>query len=218
MPKHNPATPVVGVIVGACLLVYLSQLSGQGFLLLNFALWPPLPAVLPDNGVDYSSWPGFAPWQLITYAFLHGSPMHLLFNLFGLWMFGVPVERALGTRRFLIFYFSCVLGAAIAQILLAQWSDSIAPTIGASGGVLGLLPAFALLYPRARIQLLFPPISMKAPVFVVVFGIAELLFGVTDTLPGIAHFAHLGGMLSGGVILLIWMLTLPPDDPASRPG
>lgn len=136
-----------------------------------------------------------------------------MFNLFGLWMFGVPVERSLGTPRFILFYGICVLGAAAAQILVAQWSSSIAPTIGASGGVLGLLPAFAILYPRARIQLLFPPVNLRAPVFVVVFGLAELTFGVTDTLPGIAHFAHLGGMLSGIIVLLFWMLRLPPDRP-----
>ncbi len=166
--------------------------------------------------MDYSQWPGFAPWQLFSYAFLHGSPLHLLFNLFGLWMFGVPVERALGTRRFVMFYLSCVLGAAATQILLARWGAGIAPTIGASGGVLGLLPAFALLYPRARIQLLFPPVNLRAPVFVLVFGVAELIFGVTNTLPGIAHFAHLGGMLSGVIVLLFWMLRLPADERTRR--
>ena len=97
------------------------------------------------------------------------------------------------------------LGAAGAQVLAAQYSGQIVPTIGASGGVLGLLPAFAILFPRARIQLLIPPVNLRAPVFVLLYGAAELFLGVTGTLPGIAHFAHLGGMLCGGVLLLWWL-------------
>ncbi len=202
-------TPIVGALIAGCGLVFMLQVGENALLLKHLALWPPLPATWPADGRDYSSWPGFAPWQLLTYAFLHGGLLHLLFNLFGLWMFGPPVERALGSRRFAGFYLSCVIGAGLAQVLVAQWSSHLAPTVGASGGVLGLLPAFALLYPHARIRLLFPPVSLKAPVFVVVFGIAELLFGVTGTLPGIAHFAHLGGMLSGGILLAYWLLLSP---------
>ena len=208
-PRPRPA-PVVGFVIGACLLAYLLQMSSGNSMLALFALWPPLPPELAAHP-DYFGWPGFAPWQLLSYAFLHGGPMHLLLNLFGLWMFGMPVERALGSRRFLLFFTVCTLGAAGAQILVAKLGGGVAPTIGASGGVLGLLPAFALLYPRARVQLLFPPVNLRAPVFVLVFGVVELLLGVTNTLPGIAHFAHLGGMFAGSFLLLYWMLRLPRE-------
>ncbi len=192
-------------LIGACLLVYLLQMSGQSFLLQHFALWPPGPrAIHHDAG---GSWrlPDFQIWQLFSYALLHGGALHLLLNMFGLWMFGRAIEAALGRTRFLIYFLVCVLGAALAQIGAAQYSGKIVPTIGASGGVLGLLPAFAILFPKARIQLLFPPIALPAPWFVLLYGAVELLLGVTDSLPGIAHFAHLGGMLCGLVLLGYWL-------------
>lgn len=204
----QPAPPritLVAGLVGVCCLMYVLQLSGQSFLLQHLALWPPGERSVQFGAQGAWQYPPFQLWQPISYAFLHGSPMHLLFNMFGLWMFGRPVEQALGTVRFALFYSVCVLGAAAAQILAAQYSGQIVPTIGASGGVLGLLPAFAILFPRARIQLLIPPVNLRAPVFVVLYGAAELFFGVTGTLPGIAHFAHLGGMLCGGVLLLWWL-------------
>ncbi len=204
-------TPVVGILLAVCLLVYLLQISGGGdALLVWFALWPPLPPELQRHP-ELAGWPGFAPWQLVSYAVLHGGPLHLMLNLFGLWMFGMPVERVLGRGRFLLFFTVCVLGGALAQLLVVQFGGRPAPTIGASGGVLGLLPAFALFYPKARVQLLFPPVNLSAPVFVLVFGAAELFFGATGTLPGIAHFAHLGGMLAGAVLLVYWLFTLPRD-------
>lgn len=199
---------VVGLIA-ACLLVFLLQLGQQAFLLTHFALWPPGERITQMSAQGAWQYPPFQVWQLVSYALLHGGALHLMLNLFGLWMFGMPVERALGSRRFAVFFAVCVVGAGLAQILAAGASDTIVPTIGASGGVLGLLPAFAILFPRARIQLLFPPINLRAPVFVLLYGGVELLFGVTNTLPGIAHFAHLGGMVSGGVLLAWWLLRRP---------
>lgn len=199
-------TPVVLAVIAACLLVFLLQQSGSHFLLAKFALWPPGARELQYSADGVWRLPDFAWWQLLSYAFLHGGALHLMLNLFGLWMFGVPVERALGSRRFALFFTICVLGAALAQILAAQFSGEIVPTIGASGGVLGLLPAFALIYPQARIALLFPPVSLRAPVFVLVYGAVELVFGVTGALPAIAHFAHLGGMLCGLMLLGFWYL------------
>lgn len=212
--SNQPAPPRVSLVVGlvgACCAMYVLQLSGQNFLLQHFALWPPGERSVQFGAQGAWQYPPFQLWQPLSYAFLHGSPMHLLFNMFGLWMFGRPVEQALGTARFALFYSVCVLGAAGAQVLAAQYSGQIVPTIGASGGVLGLLPAFAILFPRARIQLLIPPVNLRAPVFVLLYGAAELFFGVTGTLPGIAHFAHLGGMLCGGVLLLWWLRPRRPQ-------
>ena len=152
-------------------------------------------------------WPiggGFLPWQLVSYAFLHGSIPHLFFNMLGLWMFGSELERLWGPKRFLQFYFACVLTAAMAQLLVAALTGAIYPTVGASGGLFGLLLAFGMTFPNRTIVPLFPPIPMKAKVFVAIFGGLELLFGVTGTMQGVAHFAHLGGMLGGFLMIRYW--------------
>ena len=152
-------------------------------------------------------WPigfGFAPWQLVTYAFLHGSIMHLGFNMLGLWMFGSEVERVLGPKRYLQFYFASLLSAALVQLLFAALSGGAYPTIGASGALFGLLLAFGMMFPNRTIMLLIPPIPMKAKYFVAIFGGLELIFGVTGTQQGVAHFAHLGGMLGGFLMIQYW--------------
>jgi len=145
-------------------------------------------------------WPvgqGFAVWQLLSYSFLHGSVGHLAANMFGLWMFGGEVERRLGSWQFALAYFSSVLTAALVQVGVDRWVGSIGPTIGASGGVFGIMAAFALLYPRRKLALMFFPIPMPAPVFVALYAGIELFSGVEALQPGIAHFAHLGGLIGG---------------------
>lgn len=152
-------------------------------------------------------WPlgsGFMPWQLVTYAFLHGNITHLFFNMFGLWMFGAELERLWRPKRFMQVYFASVLTGALAQLLVAALTGGIYPTVGASGGLFGLLLAFAMMFPNRRIVPLFPPIPMKASVFVAVFGGLTLLFGMTGTMSGVAHFAHLGGMLGGFLMIRYW--------------
>lgn len=152
-------------------------------------------------------WPvgaGFMPWQLVSYAFLHGSVLHLFFNMLGLWMFGSDLERLWGPKRFLQFYFASLLTAAVAQLLTAAISGAVYQTVGASGALFGLLLAFGMMFPNRIIMPLFPPIPMKAKVFVAVFGGLELLFGVTGTMEGVAHFAHLGGMLGGFLMIRYW--------------
>jgi membrane associated rhomboid family serine protease len=156
----------------------------------------------------------FAPYQVVTYAFLHGSFSHLFFNMLAVFMFGGPLEQLWGQRRFLVFYFASVLGAAAAQLIVAKMTGTPYYTVGASGGVFGLLFAFALNFPRQRIILLFPPIPMPAWLFVTLYGIAELAFGLTNTLPGIAHFAHLGGLFGGALVILFWRLR---GSPTGRP-
>ena len=152
-------------------------------------------------------WPighGFLPWQVVSYAFLHGSVFHLFFNMMGLWMFGSEIERVWGPKRYLQFYMVSVLSAAIAQLLVAMLLNATYPTIGASGGLFGLLLAFGMLFPNRQIMLLIPPIPMKAKVFVALYGAIELVLGVTGTQQGVAHFAHLGGMLGGFLMIQFW--------------
>ena len=166
-------------------------------------------ASIADTGVDpLGAAPSFMPWQLLTYGFLHGSFMHVAFNMLALVMFGAPLEYTWGNRRFLTYYLVCVVGAGLCQLVLASWMSQqgadIYPTIGASGGVFGLLFAYGLLFPNQRVMLLIPPIPMKARTLVIVYGAIELLLGATGLQPGVAHFAHLGGMLFGWMLIRYW--------------
>ncbi len=166
-------------------------------------------ALLTGGGLYewFALWPlggGFMPWQLLSYALLHGGLMHLAFNMYGLWMFGSELERVWGSRRLLHFYLASVLAAALIQLLVASTSPGAYPTVGASGGLFGLLLGYAMLFPRRTIVLLIPPIPMPAWVFAVLYGLLELTLGVTGAAAGIAHFAHLGGMLGGWLMLRYW--------------
>lgn len=147
---------------------------------------------------------GFRPWQLVTYAFLHANLGHLFLNMLALHIFGSDVERALGARRYLELYGAAVLSAAAVQLLVVSAAGTAYPTIGASGGVFGVLLAFGMLYPRRIVTLLFPPIPMPAWLFVTLYGIVELASGVVGTEAGIAHFAHVGGMAGAYVVLRRW--------------
>mgnify|MGYP003575885550 CR=1 FL=1 len=152
-------------------------------------------------------WPlgaGFGPWQVVTYAFLHGGMLHLAFNMFALYMFGGAVEAVLGTRRYLVYYFVSVVSAALTQLIFAAISGGMYPTLGASGGVFGILLAYSIYFPHNRVMLLFPPIPMPARVFVLFYAAIELFLGVTGTQEGVAHFAHLGGMIGGFALLRYW--------------
>ena len=185
--------PATTALIVANVAVFLLQgLVPQ--LVVPFALWP-LSASLAGTGA------AFAPWQLVTYSFLHGGLLHLAFNMFAVYMFGSAVEQVLGTRRYVTLYFVSVLFAAITQLIVAMLSGAIYPTIGASGGVFGLLLAYAIYFPHNRVMLLFPPIPMPARVFVVLYAVLELFLGVTGSQEGVAHFAHLGGMIGGYLVL-----------------
>jgi membrane associated rhomboid family serine protease len=157
------------------------------------------------SGYEVRGWGNFQIWQVITYAFLHGNLMHLLFNMFAVYMFGGEIERTWGERRYVIYYVACIIGAAVAQLLVTSLDGGPAyPTVGASGGVFGLLLAFGMMYPRRMIMLIFPPIPMPAWLFVTVYGVIELYLGVTGTQQGVAHFAHLGGMAAGFLMIQYW--------------
>lgn len=148
--------------------------------------------------------PQFAPWQILTYAFVHGGLTHLVFNMFGVYMFGSDVERVWGGRRYLSYYLACALAAAASQLAVSSLTGAYYPTIGASGAVFGLLLAFASLFPNRMVIPLFPPIPMRAPVFVTVYGALELVLGVTGSQAGVAHFAHLGGLAGGYLFMRFW--------------
>lgn len=145
----------------------------------------------------------FGVWQLVTYMFLHASFGHIFFNLFALWMFGQAIENFWGTNRFVIYYFLTGIGAALLHMLVGGGG---APTLGASGAVYGILLAFGMMFPNRPIMLLFPPIPIKAKYFVAIFGAIELVSGLTRTNSGVAHFAHLGGMLVGFILIKYWGL------------
>ncbi len=155
-----------------------------------FALWP------LSSG-------NFAPWQVLSYAFLHGDMTHLFFNMLGLWMFGSELERLWGQRRYLHMLLAGALAAAAVQMLFTLLVSSRAPTVGASGALFALLLAFGMLFPNRVIMPLFPPIPMKARTFVAVFGGLELLFGLLGR-DGVAHFAHLGGMAGAFLMIRYW--------------
>jgi membrane associated rhomboid family serine protease len=129
-------------------------------------------------------------------------------NMYGLWMFGRDLERMMGAKRFLTYYLTCVVGAAIVQLIVAGTQGDVYPTIGASGGVFGILLAYGMAFPNRMIILLIPPIPMRAKYFVLVFGLLELYLGVSGNAPGIANFAHLGGMLFGFLLIQYWKKTV----------
>ena len=183
-------------------LVFLLQQVLGDFAMAPLMLWP------LGSGSDASAVSQFLPWQLLTYGFMHGSFAHLLFNMLALLMFGAPLAHTWGERRFLTFFLVCVLGAAVCQLAVGAWTMSEGgdayPTVGASGGVFGLLLAYGMLFPHQRVMLLIPPIPMKARTLVIVYGLAELMLGFTGWQPGVAHFAHLGGMLFGWLLIRYW--------------
>jgi membrane associated rhomboid family serine protease len=197
-PSVPPATWALIVANSA---IFIFQLGAGPGLILHFALWPlgAAPAVEPGALVG-----SFQPWQVVTYSFLHGGFTHLFLNMLALFMFGSDIERLYGRRRYLAYYFAAVLAAAVTQLVVSAASGSFYPTVGASGGVFGLLLAYAIHFPRRTIVLLFPPIPMPAWLFVVAYAVLELYLGVTGTQAGVAHFAHLGGMVGGFLMLRYW--------------
>ena len=203
--NESSKTPVVMNLLIANTVAFLAMmLLDRVAILENFALLP-------------AESPFFAIWQPVTYMFLHADFSHLFFNMFALWMFGRGLEWEMGSKRFLLYYFVCGVGAAIIQLLMAEIDlsrmveGSLAynyylwtPTLGASGAVFGLLLAFGMLHPNATIMLLIPPIPMKAKWFVVIYGLVELFFGMSGAMDSVAHFAHLGGMFWGWLLLMWW--------------
>ena len=201
--------PVTRTLLIVNVIMFVATLINEQFMVGTFAMF-------------YPASPFFRWWQPLTHMFMHGGWWHILFNMYTLVMFGMVVERALGTKKFLILYFVTGFGAvalhtgvewleihrALASADPAAQQDVVdlfrTPVLGASGAVYGVLVAFAMLYPDARMTLLFPPITLDAKWMVTVFIVIELLTGITGTQMGIAHFAHLGGALFGFLLILYW--------------
>lgn len=193
-------------------LVMVMTMLNQEFMYEHFALF-------------YPTSPFFHWWQPLTHMFMHGGFWHLFFNMYTLYIFGSILERVWGARKFLIFYFVTGLGAALVHtgvewLQMHHWigqaaEGSIAaqasihalkmtPTVGASGAIYGVLMGYAMLYPDSILTLIFPPVSLKAKWFVLIFAAIELLTGITGTGGGIAHFAHLGGLIFGFILIRFW--------------
>jgi len=190
--------PVVKNLIIANCIVYLAIM-----------LLPRFNSLMAEYGCLY--WfgnPLFHSWQYVTYMFLHGSLSHLFFNMFALWMFGRTLEYELGSRRFMFYYMACGIGAALVQMgvvwLTGEYNIQL---LGASGAVMGLLLAFGVMHPNNIIMLLIPPIPMKAKWFVIAYAVLELFQGWGGYSPGVAHFAHVGGMLWGWLLLRYWKRT-----------
>ena len=209
MYQARPATPPVvkNLIIANCVALLATELLPFGDALIErFALF---------NAAS----PLFHSYQVFTYMFLHGGISHLFFNMFALWMFGRTLELELGSQRFFTYYMVCGIGAALIQlgVSYAEYAHMLdaagvyaasrllaIPTVGASGAVFGLLLAFGVLHPNNRIMLMFPPVVLKAKWFVLIYGLIELVFGMSGYQAGVAHFAHLGGMIWGFALLWWW--------------
>ena len=202
--------PVTRYLLIANIAVFLLQQVMGDYLVAHFALWPWGPDQLEqvDNGSVISV--GFRLWQLVTYAFMHGGYMHIFFNMFALYMFGGTIERTFGPRSFTLYYFVCLVAAALTQLVVVKYyTHGYEPTLGASGAIFGLLLAFGMLYPHEKLMLIFLPIPIPAWLFVIGYGAVELVLGVTGRQADVAHFAHLGGMLGGFLMIEYWRGKLP---------
>lgn len=191
-PDNFP--PVVKNLIIINALVFLAQslLDKQFALTARIALWP----------VES---PFFYPYQIVTHMFSHGSLGHIFFNMFALWMFGKILENVWGSKRFLTFYIICGLGAAVAHLTVEYFLGGVAPAVGASGAVMGVLVAFGYLFPNTELFILFIPFPIKAKWAVIGYVLIDLFGGIASISgDNVAHFAHLGGALTGFIIVLIW--------------
>ena len=205
MPFDLP--PITRALLIANIAVFLlQQLLSDTVMTVFFALWP-----LGPDVSDGTITAGFRVWQLVTYAFMHGNAMHLLFNMLALFMFGGQIERLFGEKQFLLYYFVCLLTAALCQLAFMYFFENgqMFPTVGASGAIFGLLLAFGMMYPHEKIMLMLLPVPMPAWLFVTGYAALELFFGITGTQAGVAHFAHLGGMLGGYLLIEYWRGKFP---------
>jgi rhomboid-like protein len=201
--------PVTRNLIIINVVVFIATLINENFMIGTFGLFYP--------SSRYFHW-----WQVITHMFMHGGIWHIFFNMYTLFIFGVVVERILGSKKFLFFYFVCGLGAAAMQIgtqyiemqmFVNSGSQSAlqsiaalksTPTVGASGAIYGVLMGYAMLFPQSKMTLIFPPVTLSAKWMVVIFAVIELFTGVVGFADGVAHFAHLGGMLIGWLIIRWW--------------
>jgi membrane associated rhomboid family serine protease len=189
MPVLLPSATRALIVLNVA--VFLLQQVAWNTTLRLFALWP------LASGL-------FEPWQLLSYAFLHGNALHIFLNMFALFMFGRGLEMYWGARRFVMYFLVCVVSAAVTQLVVEAAAAGQEPVLGASGGVFGVLLAFAWYFPRQRLIVLPLPIPIPAWLFVTIYALIELFSGLARTQQSVAHFAHLGGMLGGALSILYW--------------
>ena len=205
----NRIPPVTLALLISIVVVFLLQQALPQEFFVPFELWPIGQFNLGVDGNGEMVTAGFMPWQLLSYGFLHGGWPHLLFNGWALYQFGAAAENVFGSRRFAFYYFFCVAGAGLCQLLVTTaMLDPINPvpiaSIGASGGVFGLLLAFAIYYPGAKLIFIFFPVPVAARTAVFIYGGLELYLGLSGAQSGVAHFAHLGGLLFGWLLIRYW--------------
>lgn len=203
-------TPNVKKLLIINIAVYFfAQLYNENFFIQYFAFFNP---ILPNTQELLN--PVFKPWQFLTYMFMHGSVGHLFSNMLGLFIFGPALETYMGSKKFIIYYLITGIGAALMNTGLniydmsklavdseAFYREAVIPMVGASGAIFGILAAFAFIFPNVEMMLLFFPFPIKAKYFVAMYGIYELVQGAAGIQTGIAHFAHLGGLITGLILL-----------------
>ena len=177
-------------------IMFIATCINQNFMVGTFAMFFPTS-------------PFFRWWQPVTHMFMHGGFWHIFLNMWCLLMFGSALERSIGSKKFVLFYFVAGLGAVAVHTLVQYLQGPIlnVPTLGASGAIYGIQIGYAMLYPNDIWTLVFPPVSLKAKWFVLIFIAIELFTGITGTADGVAHFAHLGGALFGFLLMLYWKKT-----------
>ena len=177
-------------------LMFIATCINQNYMVATFAMFFPTS-------------PFFHWWQPVTHMFMHGGFWHIFLNMWCLLMFGSALERSIGSRKFVLFYFVAGLGAVAVHTLVQYLQGPIlnVPTLVASGAIYGIQIGYAMLYPNDIWTLVFPPVSLKAKWFVLIFIAIELFTGITGTADGVAHFAHLGGALFGFLLMLYWKKT-----------
>ena len=193
--------PVTRSLLIVNVIMFVATLINENFMIGTFAMF-------------YPASPLFRWWQPLTHMFMHGGWWHIFFNMYSLVMFGMVVERVLGTQKYLIFYFVTGLGA-VAFHTFVEWLEitymggslteaMYTPMVGASGALYGVMVAFAMLYPEAKLTLICPPITLNAKWWVIIFIVIELFTGITGSVVSVAHFAHLGGALFGWLLIRYW--------------
>ena len=201
--------PVTKNLIIVNVLLFIAAMVNENYMIGTFGLF-------------YPTSPYFRWWQVITHMFMHGGFWHIFFNMYTLFIFGMVVENILGSKKFVLFYFICGLGAAGLQIgtqyiemqafinagtqqaLESMAQLKMTPTVGASGAIYGVLLGYAMLFPNSKMTLIFPPVTLSAKWMVIIFAAIELFTGVVGWVDGVAHFAHLGGMLIGWLLILWW--------------
>jgi membrane associated rhomboid family serine protease len=232
--KPNNFPPIVKNLIIINILVWVAQqmFDPKYHITEKIALYPIMPQALKDivlHSPGLEDYYGFHPFQIATHMFAHGPIYHILFNMFALWMFGKILENVWGAKRFLLFYLACGIGAAACHLIIQYFRcvellhvvqanpadprisgllGALSTAVGASGAIMGVLVAFAYLFPNTELYIMFIPVPVKAKWAVMAMAAIDIFGGVANfSGDNIAHFAHLGGAITGFILVLIWNRT-----------